>query len=563
MHSKREEEIIMGVRQSLLMLPKRKYEEKAVRKKKIYRAKREFRRFAKQQEWDKVSEFVMDNPSLLEFGAQEEIAQQLPVQPAADVRRKRLAVHEKWAIVGEVQNHFPHGERPTEKIYEKVGRLFCRSTSTVRNVWDEYTAKLQHNPHEVPDLRRRFPVPGVEGRQAPVGRPSQLTGALAVALAEAAKRTRYRGTLRMLRDELRMAPEGQRSFTRALSTLHRYVRKLQYQRRYAYVKPTLRSGNKQKRLQFVLEERLEPDPVSNEHYRFKSLDNVVFVDEKYFPLFRTRHRIWAPPGVEVPAEHARNKDHVPAMMYLTAVMKPSVDLQTGTFNDGKIAMIPFANDIPAKRSSRNRPAGTLEMKPFTCNSETFYDAMTRPGGMIEKIREKLQHLQEREIVVVIQADNAPPHIGKQNIDRLNTFGAAQQGMKIRVVLQPPQSPDYNVLDLGLFHSLNAGTISYRHGVSDFGDLNTNLQQVFASYPNDVHERIYAKLLDIYRETLKVFGGNTYSLPHCQVRDRQSHGLPALNYLVDAETVNRARVALNAMRNQHAFVPAAPILNEDA
>lgn len=119
----------------------------------------------------------MANPSLLEIGAQEKIAQQFPVQPAADVpvlevRRKRLAIH---------------------------GKITAQPVCSTR-------------------FASRFPVPGVQGRQAPVSRPSQLTGTIAGALAEAAKRTRYRGTLRKLRDDLHVAPERQRKITRALRT---------------------------------------------------------------------------------------------------------------------------------------------------------------------------------------------------------------------------------------------------------------------------------------------------------------------------------------------------------
>lgn len=285
------------------------------------------------------------------------------------------------------------------------------------------------------------------------------------------------------------------------------------------------------------------------------------MDEKNFLLFRSRHSILAPPEVVAPPDFAINKDHVPKLMYLTAVMKPSTDPGTGIFNDGKLAMIPFADLVPAKRTSRNRPAGTPELKPYSCTSESFYNIMTRPEGVMSKIRGKLPHLRGREITVVLQIDNAPPHVGKRNIERLNEFGASED-VRIRVVTQPPQSPDFNVLDLVLFHSLNAGTIAYRQGAHNFSQLNDNLQQVFADYPHDKHERAYAKLLDIYRGTLIALGGNTYTLPQTHVRFRQSNHIEALDYAVDATTVNRARAAYYVMRGQHAFVPHLPILNED-
>jgi hypothetical protein len=70
------------------------------------------------------------------------------------------------------------------------------------------------------------------------------------------------------------------------------------------------------------------------------------------------------------------------------------------------------------------------------------------------------------------------------------------------------------------------------------------------------------LLDIYRATLKIGGGNTYSLPHRGVRNRQNDGLPVLDYLVDIETVDGAKAAYNLIRNQHAFAPHLLEINED-
>eukprot|EP00035_Acanthoeca_spectabilis_P014903 m.293547 g.293547 ORF g.293547 m.293547 type:complete len:96 (+) comp16246_c1_seq2:500-787(+) len=53
--------------------------------------------------------------------------------------------------------------------------------------------------------------------------------------------------------------------------------------------------------------------------------------------------------------------------------------------------------------------------------------------------------------VIVQMDGAPPHTGKHNVELLNEIGATFRP-RIEVKIQPPQSPDVNVLDLCLFAS---------------------------------------------------------------------------------------------------------------
>ena len=51
-------------------------------------------------------------------------------------------------------------------------------------------------------------------------------------------------------------------------------------------------------------------------------------------------------------------------MCLTAVAQPRQNPVNGEWWDGKISTWFFVEQIPAKRTSKNRPAGTLEMKSF-------------------------------------------------------------------------------------------------------------------------------------------------------------------------------------------------------
>lgn len=73
---------------------------------------------------------------------------------------------------------------------------------------------------------------------------------------------------------------------------------------------------KEKRLRYILEERLDPTPLPDGIFRFKRLDTSK--TKRTFLLTKASIPF-------VPLEHAANKDYVPKLMYVTAVMKPSVD----------------------------------------------------------------------------------------------------------------------------------------------------------------------------------------------------------------------------------------------
>jgi hypothetical protein len=55
--------------------------------------------------------------------------------------------------------------------------------------------------------------------------------------------------------------------------------------------------------------------------------------------------------------------------------------------------------------------------------------------------------------IFIQQDNARPHLSLH--DKLFCDDVKQDGFDIRLVCQPANSPDLNILDLGFFNSLQS------------------------------------------------------------------------------------------------------------
>jgi hypothetical protein len=75
--------------------------------------------------------------------------------------------------------------------------------------------------------------------------------------------------------------------------------------------------------------------------------------------------------------------------------------------------------------------------------------------------------------IYIQQDNAPSHISPN--DKLFYEAAKQDGFDIRLVCQPTNSPDFNILDLGFFSSIQS--IQYKSSAKTTEELGTVVDKV--------------------------------------------------------------------------------------
>ncbi|TYZ59832.1 hypothetical protein PybrP1_009936 [[Pythium] brassicae (nom. inval.)] len=175
----------------------------------------------------------------------------------------------------------------------------------------------------------------------------------------------------------------------------------------------------------------------------------VHIDEKWFVVNKTKRRVYLTPTEPNPQRHAQHKSHLPKLMFLCAITRPRVDPATGASFDRGIGIWPFAEEIPAYRSSSNRQAGTLETKPLPANKET-YKAMIMTE-VVPAVVSKWPAWGGRHIV--LQRDNANPHRVVTSADLTATM--VTTGLSIMVECQPPQSPDLNMLDLGFFSALQS------------------------------------------------------------------------------------------------------------
>ncbi|KAG2940724.1 hypothetical protein PC115_g2407 [Phytophthora cactorum] len=118
--------------------------------------------------------------------------------------------------------------------------------------------------------------------------------------------------------------------------------------------------------------------------------------------------------------------------------------------DGKLGIWPFIVQEPAVRSSSRRPAGTMITKEGRVNKGTYRKMLIQ--HLLPAVRERWPSVCSGELLRV-QQDNALAHISP--MDTQFVAAAAELGLSIELCCQPPNSPDLNCLDLGLFSAIQA------------------------------------------------------------------------------------------------------------
>ncbi|XP_057803540.1 uncharacterized protein LOC131018859 [Salvia miltiorrhiza] len=146
------------------------------------------------------------------------------------------------------------------------------------------------------------------------------------------------------------------------STVWRWVNKGLIRAHSSAIKPDLTAPNKLLRLRFSLE-ALEFDRIMLA-LKFKAMDNTIHIDEKWFYITKTAHRFYLTPAEGDPHRTCKSKSFIKKVMFVCAVCRPIFSDAGECLFDGKIGIFPLTEQVPAKRNSKNRPAGTMETKPI-------------------------------------------------------------------------------------------------------------------------------------------------------------------------------------------------------
>ena len=495
---------------------------------------------------------------------QSEIQQFAPVPsfvPLNHRRKTNLSAQEKFAIMTDLlalmmpMEEFGEGDalegagnfgrtrsdKKQERLHDAfnfVAADYEVAAITVANVWNDYW-----------DHKERGEAADFEPKPRS-GRPSKLTPVKRQAIVNSSQKRKYRTTARIVARDA----EVDSHVIIPITSVWRYRKKMGYKKHNEYTKTKLSLTNKIKRLAWAIDEveRIVDQQSGLVTYRLKDLSKRAFFDEKVFKL-QTKAIIYKRDcDPDLPSPALRDKLHPAQVMISAGFAFPQVKTN-GEFFSGCLGIHSFVERVPAKRSSAYRAAGTLETKPVSVTAPVYLDSMTRPGGLMDQIQQESAGLDLD--CIIINLDSATPHTGNNNIAVLNQRGSV---MDIPIVfrLQPPQSPDLNLLDLCIWYSLAKQSEYVVGDHRNVDDIIANVTSAYNDYSVDKLLRMYALYYVVIRKVLITHGNNDFKIPHTGIRKRQLNVmLPTEDRTVDSNVYEDAVAALVQMRETARVVAA--------
>ena len=282
------------------------------------------------------------------------------------------------------------------------------------------------------------------------------------------------------------------------------------------MKPHLKLENKLARLKFCMS-MVDDNSISTSRAMFKPMTNMVHIDEKWFDMTRVKNSYYVLPGEPEPKRTVSNTHNIGKVMFLTAVAKPRYNNEGELTFDGKIGIWAFVEETEAMRTSQNRTKGTKVLTSMKVTTPVCRDYLI--NKVIPAIQNKWPDNDEGA-TIFIQQDNAKPHVLPNDV----AFQEAveQTDLDIRLLQQPPNSPELNCLDLCFHNSLQSLTDC--RSPTNIQELVQGVEEEFENYK----------------------GGNQYKLPHLHKDRVQNAGMEITGVYCDSRVAVDTRAVIEEM-----------------
>lgn len=401
--------------------------------------------------------------------------------PGTRQTRKNLTRKERAAVVAFLLRVSVQLEPPFGAIAQCAADFEC-SEDQVSRLWKR----------TVKDIKAGNPVNYDSGRKGRSGRKSRLSEEFRLDLNHAIELIPLedRTNIRTLASLLGIAK----------STLHDYLQSGVFRCHTAAAKPMLTDGQREARVKFALQFIQD---AGRGQLRFDDMLDRVHLDEKWFYLTKDKQRYYLAEHEEAPHLTVKNKNYILKVMFLVAVARPRWDATRRRVWDGKIGLWPFVVYEPAERSSKNRAAGTLEMKTYNVDRDIYRRCLCKV------VIPEIKRVWPSGKRFVLQHDNAKPHVSASDPEVVAAL--TEGGWDGSIDPQSANSPDFNVLDLGFFASLQ--TLQHRKKARTIEQLVDNVEEAFRELPFTKIDRVFMTLQSILEACMDVDGGNKYLIPH--------------------------------------------------
>ncbi|ETV90033.1 hypothetical protein H310_15136 [Aphanomyces invadans] len=166
--------------------------------------------------------------------------------------------------------------------------------------------------------------------------------------------------------------------------------------------------------------------------------------------------------------------------------------------------VAFTEVVPAKRTSRNRPAGHSVLQPVNVTRDVYRRMLV--DKVIPAIREKWPSAPTK---LKIQQDNAKPHVLPNDAEVVAACN--KDGWAMSIVCQPPNSPELNVLDLGFFRAIQS--LQSNHHSRTVEDIVAATMDAWNVVDPSTLSRNFMTLQACFQEVIRSDRSNNYKIPH--------------------------------------------------
>lgn len=396
-------------------------------------------------------------------------------KPLVDVETM-LAVERKWQAVAE---------------FREMRALGISTNQTVDQIGEKWDVGSGRN---VRILSEKAELVGSLMRKEGSGAPKTVSNRLDIQefFAAQALEWEYEFTMEAMADAI------QEQFNvGSISSVKAIMEFLEYRKAKRVVRPLLTHEHILARLAWA-EEWMDFD--------FHCADIVVcHLDEKCFYAFSNRGRtVYLPPGVDPEPLFALSKTQIPWVMFLGVVAAPRP--QFGF--DGKIGLFHVGEEKEAKRRSKFHEKGDVYWTNINMDGDVFMEMVEHE--VVPAIKAKLPWAKK----VIVQIDSAGGHRVKESLDYLNRLCP-----RIQFRTQPTRSPDCNVLDLGIWNSMNKHVRQVKYDRTSLLSMDQRIinavNDMWENYDTNKLHNIFITLNTVLKSIKENNGGNSFKQPHCE------------------------------------------------
>ncbi|ETV93782.1 hypothetical protein H310_12346 [Aphanomyces invadans] len=222
-----------------------------------------------------------------------------------------------------------------------------------------------------------------------------------------------------------------------------------------------------------------------------------------------KKKTYVVPGQDPARRVCKTKRFVPKVMFLAAVARPRPEEGF----DGKI--------------------GTMVTTLVNVDGATYRDFVLHQ--VVPAIKSRFPSKTKR---VFLQHDNATPHA---TIDDGVLAEVSTDGWVFMVRRQPPNSPDFNVLDLGFLASIQA--LQYKTFSRSVDDVISSTLCAFEALRVETLGNVFLTLQAIMRQILEHDGNNDFKIPHMKKDTLRRCGSLMANFTCPVSLLLRANSVL--------------------